>query len=206
MERVYKITLLFIASAILFSVGCAWGPSTIEVNYAGDLLIDEAFASLSPVVFHVHVTDDRDYKGIVGNKENTYGMIMGQVVTSLPVEKIVQDAITKELEKYGHTVDASHASEDTQIMMDCEVTNFWVGPVQLTFKVETTAKIQGVITLTDVKTSEPLVSNEFLSTHSTLKYVLKEMTFQDDLNQALKKFIKQITNHEEFIEACRIDD
>ena len=199
------LLLLFFCISVVLS--CAVGTSVLTVDYLGDLPENDSIKELSPTIFVVNrFEDDRDYIDRVANKKNTYGMTMGKAETSIDVRDIIQNAITKELERYNHKVFASGNPQETKIIIDGTIKEFWVGQKSNFLTVETTATVSANVILKNAQNSEILLSRNFTGQQSSDKAMAWTGTWEDHLNKALKDFIHKMTTHEDFINACKLDE
>ena len=189
---------------ILLILGCAVGTSTLKVGYQGDLEDNSGLKNLSPITFVVNrFEDDRPRIDRVANKKNTYGMTMGKAVTAQDVCDIVQEAIVKELEKYNHKTFTSKGTGEARAIIDGTLREFWVEPMSKFLTVETVATVRANVVLKDARTSEVLMSRSISGIHSSNKAASWTGTWEDHLNQALKKFVSNLTTDSEFLEACK---
>lgn len=120
-----KRLLIVIASALCLTA-CATGTTNLTLGLADDAAKPGLLSEVSPrTVYIAAVTDSRPAAEAerIGNKRNGYGMVMGAVGTTEPVEKLVSDTLAKTFKANGHTVVTE--ATDGAVKVEADVQRFW---------------------------------------------------------------------------------
>ena len=142
---------------------CATGTTDISMAMNDDIaktgLLSEATAS----VVSVAATDarDGDKRDRIGDKRNGYGMVMGKIGTTEPVESVVKRVVGETFSANGHTV-----SESAGLAVETEVTNFWFDYKTGLVTVEFFGDIQVLLTVKDLETDAVIFEEKFKGYHS----------------------------------------
>lgn len=120
-----KRLLMILASAICLTA-CATGTTNLTLSLTDEAAKPGLLSDVQPrTLYLASVTDSRpgEEAGRIGDKRNGYGMVMGAVGTTEPVEKIVTDTLVKTLKANGHTV-VTEATEGA-VKVEADVKRFW---------------------------------------------------------------------------------
>ena len=146
---------------------CATGTTNLALGLSDDAVkpgvISEAPAR---TLYLAEVKDERDPQRInrIGDKRNTYGMVMGSVGTEEPVADTVSDALTKTFEASGHTVVSK--PEGAPLRIDAAVKNFWFDYKTGLVTVEFFGDIQVALKVTDTATGAVVFDEIFKGYYS----------------------------------------
>lgn len=199
-----KLVLVLLLYAIV-TLSCARGTKILNVSYKSDLPESAGLKGVQPLVFVVNkFEDDRPFIDRVTYTGNACGIAVsgrsGQKITTADVRNIIQNAISIELERHNHKVYPSLVTENTDIIINGTITEFWTEEAAFSKMVAT---IRASIVAKNARTSDILMSKEFIGMYNTEKVLILTRTFENLLNEAHKKFVNNLIADNDFIEACK---
>jgi uncharacterized lipoprotein YajG len=161
-----KRLLMILASALCLTA-CATGTTNLTLGLTDEAAKPGLLSEIPPrTIYLAGVTDSRpaDEAGRIGDKRNGYGMVMGAVGTTEPVEKVVTDTLVKTLKANGHTV-VTEATEGA-VKVEADVKRFWFDYKTGLVTVEFFGDVQVALKVTDPALSTAAFEQTFKGYYS----------------------------------------
>ena len=161
---VRNLLAIFGMAAILGA--CATGTTDISMAMNDDIAKAGLLSEAPATVVTITATDAREdeKRDRIGDKRNGYGMVMGKIGTTEPVESVVQRVVNETFSANGHTV--SKSADEGGLSIETEVTNFWFDYKTGLVTVEFFGDIQVLLKVIDPATETVIYEEKFKGYHS----------------------------------------
>ena len=188
--------IAFIISVLLIQA-CAFTDATLNVSHTPEMKSKGPISDLSSISFSPpEVEDTRIDKERIGWKKNGYGQNTADIYTSVPVEKIVSEAVTEGLIQNGHAV-----VDDSQIKVEGKVDRFWFETDVNFWTVEFIGDIQSTLSFINNESGEEFYSSTYKGSYSEKVGGGLEKTWTRIMSMAVDKLVEDVMFDEDLLDA-----
>jgi hypothetical protein len=139
--------------------------------------------------------DARPDKQRIGWKRNGYGQNTADITTALPVQVIIENAITDAISDNGHAV-----TEGAPILITGSVDRFWFEADVNFWTVEFIGDVQCTLNFVDVLTSETIYTSVYTGTYKKETGGGLEATWTEVMGHAVDNLIEEIVLDQDLAE------
>ena len=188
-----KRLLLVLASALCLTA-CATGTTNLTLGLAEGAAKPGLLSEVPPrTVYIAPVTDSRPSTEAnrIGDKRNGYGMVMGAVGTTQPVDKLLSDVLVKTFKANGHTVVPE--ATDGALKVEADVKRFWFDYKTGLVTVEFFGDVQAGLKVTDPVTGTLVFEELFKGYYSDKTGGGLSKTWTRVMDEALADFSREVS-------------
>lgn len=195
---------LAIVFAVIFS-GCAITPANVDLTYIPET--NSPLTTIEPMKAALVVQDNRpiedaDEINRVGDKKNTYGMVMAGVWSNREVPSIVYEALKNELENDGHqVVDPEDVSYD--VLISVLLNKYWCDMSVGLVTISLVGTVSAGVSIRDALDGTLTFSREITGTCEGSSMAATESGYEEVLNGALREFVRNFSRNPGVLKALK---
>lgn len=190
--------ILFVAFVCVIQA-CAFTDATLKVAHDEATDFKGPMSSVPPLSLSQPTLEDaRQDKDRIGYKKNGYGKNTADIATEIPVDTIVENALTGGFQDNGHTV-----AQTGDIAVTGTVDRFWFEFDTNFWTVEFTGDIQCTLIFTDTASDTVIYESKYSGTYRRKTGGGLDGTWTEVMNNALHKLVEDVVYDEDLIEALQ---
>ncbi len=193
-----KLSRLLIVVFFVFSTGCAVGPTIVKVNHEP---INKVSNKKEGKILIKTFIDKREdgHKEHIGNKRNTYGMVLGWIDSNDKIENVLTKYFAEALREAGYEVSITTVLpeniSDYDALIEGNILDFWLDLYMMVWH-----SVLIEIKIVDNISLKPVWQKEFKGDESNVLWLgiisEYEQVISEALTEALNKAVDEFSSEE----------